>query len=307
MGLNIEADVKPGDAVRVGSTWHRVAKVTVPQPKAPKKKKSQAQTAGAAAPLVVKALNPNTPGCIIELVDPYTGEDLAPQLSYAGGVSRAGCTITMSAPYAGVVKHPAVLYSGTPGARPWQPLRQVNTNAIDASTEAQLRDGDVGKWDTTMLYKMLVGVSASPWAEGRAGGPAEATADAMRQAITTIKDTRNGVCHVSSSRVVTIDRLNKCVASCDAFIEFAFPDTDKRARWSARRRELSENHGTFDGRLLDNYTLELRRIAASERLNDRREGIKSNLKRQNGVALADAFRMNVVQHQQRCANGTRAW
>ena len=158
-----------------------------------------------------------------------------------------------------------------------------------------------------MLFKVLMGLEASPWAPRRVGGPPETMAEAMRQTITDMKNTRNGVCHVSSSRVVTIEKLSECIASCDAFIAGAFPDPADCAHWTARRRELSENHGAFDGALLDSYALKLRREAVLERLSDLREGIADNLKRQNCVALADAFRSSAARHRKRRADGTREW
>jgi hypothetical protein len=309
MGQNLAADIKPGDAVRLGTTLCRVASVTDPQAKASKKKKGgAAAAAGAAAPsMVVRALNPNTPGCIIELVDPYTGDEANPQLMYAGAGQGSGCTITLSAPYTGVDSHPSVLYAGVRSARPWPPLVQLDGKGVDKDTRQLLLVGDVGSWDTTMLFKVLMGLEASPWAPGRVGGPPETVAEVMRQTITAIKNTRNGVCHVSSSRVVTIQKLSECIASCDAFIAGAFPDPADCAQWTARRRELSENHGAFDGALLDSYALELRREAVLERLRDLREGIADNLKRQNGVALADAFRSSAARHRKRRADGTREW
>jgi hypothetical protein len=301
MGQNLAADIKPGDAVRLGTTLCRVASVTDPQAKASKKKKDGTGGGGGAPP--VKTLNPNTPGCIIELVDPYTGDEANPQLMYAGAGNGTGCTVTLSAPYTGVDPHPSVLYAGVRSARPWPPLVQLDGKGVDKDTRQLLLVGDVGSWDTTMLFKVLMGLEASPWAPGRVGGPPETMAEAMRQTITDMKNTRNGVCHVSSSRVVTIQKLSECIASCDAFIARAFPDPADCAQWTARRRELSENHGAFDGALLHSYALKLR----VERLRDLREGIVNNLKRQNGGALADAFRSSAARHRKRRADGTREW
>jgi hypothetical protein len=302
------ADIKPGDAVRLGTTLCQVASVTDPQAKTSKKKKGGAAAAppaaaagpgAAAASPVVKTLNPNTPGCIIELGTPYTGDEANPQLRYAGAGHGTGCTVTLLAPYTGVDPHPSVLYAGVRSARPWRPLVQLDGKRVDQFTQQLLLVGDVGSWDTTMLFKVLMGLEASPWAPGVSGQP-ETVAEAMRQAITDVKNTRNGVCHVSSSQAITIQRLNECIASCDAFIAGAFPDPADCAQRTARRRALSENHGAFDGALLHSYAIKLRREAM-------RQDIANNLKRQNGVALAEAFQSSAARHRERRADGTREW
>jgi hypothetical protein len=179
--------------------------------------------------------------------------------------------------------------------------------ALDISTRELLTEGNVEAWDTTMLFQMLMGVEAAPWATGTATVAPHAQATAMRSAIDELRVTRNSVCHVRNSRVVTIDKLRMCMARCDAFINAAFPDPDKRQRWISRRRALSENHGAFDKGLLASYAEKLRQINAKEHLLNQRERIADNLKRQQGVQLAYSFSDNAARHRQLRAEGTREW
>ena len=288
-GTDFASAVQLGGSVCVGSTWHTVAKITVPQSKKPTK----------------RTVNPNTPGCIVELTEPYEGDDATPSVSYAGG-GGAGCTIFLTTPYTGGDRNPEVRYTTTPGPRPWQPLARNDTKACDAATVDHLLAGNVDTWDTTMLYQMLVGVTASPWSPlGANAGTAEA--QTMRDAIDNIKNTRNGVCHVAKMGMVTISRLGECVRQCDKFIAAMFTDAAERSHWKARRTALSENHRAFDGRLLQSYARELQRQDAQERLLNLRESISDNLKRQEGIQLAEGFRSAVKRHQERRADGTREW